>query len=146
MKLTVIEKVMALQKVDVFSEVSTEHLSYLAQIAEEMTCQPHEVLYHVADPPAAMYLVLEGQVRLHRDALEVTVAQANDVFGTWALFDDEPMVVTATVLTSARLLRIDRNDFIDLLADYVQITQGVLKAMVRRLRGLVGRVQSNGST
>lgn len=143
--LTIIEKVMTLQNVDVFSEVSTEQLSHLALIAEEVTCAEGEVLYRASDPPQAMYLVLEGRVRLHREALEVTVASAHDVFGTWALFDDEPMVVTATVLEPCRLLRIDRDDFIDLLADYVQITQGVLKAMVKRLRGLVGRVQTEGS-
>ena len=143
--LTVIEKVMALQNVDVFSEVSTEQLSHLALIAEEVTGEQGDVLYKESDPPQAMYLVLEGRVRLHRDQLDVTIASAHDVFGTWALFDDEPMVVTATVLESCRLLRIGRDDFIDLLADYVQITQGVLKAMVKRLRGLVGRVQTGGS-
>ncbi|MFT5366420.1 MAG: CRP-like cAMP-binding protein [Candidatus Latescibacterota bacterium] len=143
--LTTIEKVMALQNVDIFSEVSTEQLSHLALIAQEVTCVADDVLYRELDPPQAMYLVLEGRVRLHRDDLEVTTAQANEVFGSWALFDDEPMVVTATVLEPCRLLRIDRDDFIDLLADFVQITQGVLKAMVKRLRGLVGRVQTDGS-
>jgi CRP/FNR family transcriptional regulator, cyclic AMP receptor protein len=143
--LTTIEKVMSLQNVDIFSEVSTEQLSHLALIAQEVTYATGDVLYRELDPPQAMYLVLDGRVRLHRGELDVTVAQENDVFGTWALFDDESMVVTATVLDSCRLLRIDRDDFIDLLADYVQITQGVLKAMVKRLRGLVGRVQTDGS-
>lgn len=142
--LTVIEKVMALQEVDVFSEVSTEHLSHLAVIAKEIAVAADDVLYRHGDPPQAMFFVLDGEIRLHRDALEVTVAGPNEVFGTWALFDDEPMVVTATATTASRLLRIDREDFIDLLADYVQVTQGVLKAMVKRLRGLVGRVQSDG--
>jgi len=143
--LTTIEKVMALQNVDVFSEVLTEQLAHLALIAEEVTFEVNEVVYRESDPPQAMYLVLEGKVRLHRGDLEVTVASANEAFGTWALFDDEPMVVTATVVSSCRLLKIDRDDFIDLLADYVQITQGVLKAMVKRLRGLVGRVRTDGS-
>ena len=126
--------------------MSTEQLAHLAVIAEEASCEAGEVLYREADPPRAMYLVLEGRVRLHRGNLDVTVAGPNDVFGTWALFDDEPMVVTATVRESGRLLRIERDDFVDLLADYVQITQGVLKAMVKRLRGLVGRVQSGGTS
>lgn len=143
--LTTIEKVMALQNVDVFSEVLTEQLAHLALIAEEVSFGTNEVVYRESDPPQAMYLVLEGEVRLHRGDLEVTVARENDAFGTWALFDDEPMVVTATVVSPCRLLKIDRDDFIDLLADYVQITQGVLKAMVKRLRGLVGRVRTDGS-
>ncbi len=144
--MTVIEKVMALQTVDIFSEVSTEQLSHLAVIAEEVTFQAADVIYKESDPPTAMYFVLEGKVKLHREELEVTIAEANDVFGTWALFDDEPMVVTATPMETTRVLKIDKDDFIDLLADYVQITQGVLKAMVTRLRGLVGRVSPDSAT
>lgn len=138
--LTVIEKVMALQDVDVFSEVSTEQLSHLAVIAEEVTFSEGDVIFRETDPSDSMYLVLEGAVRLHRGEMDVTVARENDVFGTWALFDDDPRVVTATTLQTAHVLRIEKEDFIDLLADHVQITQGVLKGMVQRLRSLVGRV------
>lgn len=139
--LTAIEKVMALQNVDVFSEVATQHLAHLAAIAEEVTCRAGDVLYREDDPPRAMYLILEGRVRLHRGDFDVTIAGPRDAFGTWALFDDEPRVATATVLETGRLLCIERDNFVDLLADYVQITQGVLRAMSKRLRGLVARVQ-----
>ncbi len=139
--LTVLEKVMVLQNVDIFFEVSTQQLAHLAVIAEETSCRVGDVLYREADPPRAMYLVLEGRVRLHRGDFDVTIAGPNDVFGAWTLFDDEPRVATATVLETGRLLCIARDDFIDLLADYVQITQGILKAMVKRLRNLVGRIQ-----
>jgi len=48
--------------------------------------------------------------------------------------------VTATTLEDAHLLKIDKEDFVDLLADHVQITQAILKTMARRLRGLMARV------
>ena len=131
---------MALQNVDVFSEVSTEQLSHLALIAEEVTFSEGDVIFKETDPSDSMYLVLAGAVSLHRGKMEVTVARENDVFGTWALFDDDPRVVTATTVESVHVLRIEKDDFIDLLADHVQITQGVLKGMVQRLRSLVGRV------
>ena len=131
---------MALQDVDVFSAVSTEQLSHLAVIAEEVTFSEGDVIFKETDPSDSMYLVLDGAVRLHRGEMEVTVAKENDVFGTWALFDDDPRVVTATTTQAAHVLRIEKEDFIDLLADHVQITQGVLKGMVQRLRSLVGRV------
>lgn len=135
--LSVIEKVIFLQKVDVFSEVSTEQLAFLAAIAEELGSEAATTLYREQDVSDSMYLVLEGRVRLHRGETEVTTAGPGEAFGTWALFDDEPRVVAATTLEASRLLRIDKEDFIDLLADNIKITQGVLKAVVRRLRGLV---------
>jgi CRP-like cAMP-binding protein len=68
------------------------------------------------------------------------VAKDREAFGTWALLDDEPRVAGATAEIETRLLRIDREDFIDLLADHVQIVQGVLKMAAKRLRRLIGRV------
>lgn len=138
--LTVIEKVVRLQNVDVFAMVATEHLAYLAAIAEEVTVAEDEAVYAEGDPSDAMYLVLDGSVRLHRADQEIAAAAANEAFGTWALFDDEPRVATATATADAKLLRVDRDEFIDLLADHVQITQGVLKTIVGRLRGLIGRI------
>jgi CRP-like cAMP-binding protein len=143
--LTVIEKVIFLQAVDVFSEVPTEQLAILAAIAEEITVEKGEKLYSSEEPSDSMYLVLEGKVRLHRGYTDVLVAQRREAFGTWALFDDEPRVTDATALEVSRVLRIDKEEFIDVLADNVQITQGVLKAMVRRLRALGRSVQARGS-
>ena len=138
--LTVVEKVILLQSVDVFCEVLTEQLAHVAAIAEEYDEPAGARIYSESDPSDAMYIVLEGRVRLHRGETDVTEAEAETAFGTWALFDDELRVVSATTLEPCRLLRIDKDDFIELLADNVDITQGVLKAIVRRLRGLAGRV------
>jgi CRP-like cAMP-binding protein len=138
--LSVIEKVIFLQNVDVFSEVPTEQLALLAAIAEEVSFAKGDSVYKEDDPSDALYLVIEGRVRLLRDQKEIAIADNKEAFGTWALFDEEPRVVTAIVDDDAQLLRIDREDFVDLLADHVQIAQGVLKTVVKRLRGLVERV------
>jgi CRP-like cAMP-binding protein len=137
---TVIEKVVFLQSVDVFSDVPTEQLSYLAAIAEEVTYLKGETIYELGEVSDSLFLVLDGQVRLHRDGEEITVAGKNEAFGTWALFDEEQRVATATAAEDARLLRIDRDDFLELLSDHTEITQGVFKNIVGRLRGLIGRV------
>ncbi|UCD63481.1 MAG: cyclic nucleotide-binding domain-containing protein [Candidatus Zixiibacteriota bacterium] len=138
--LTVIEKVIFLQNVEVFSEVATEQLAYLAAIAEEMEYANGESIYNVNDVSDALYLVVDGRVRLHLDERDIASAGPKEAFGTWALFDDEPRVTSATAEDDSRLLRIDREDFVDLLADHIQITQAVLKSVVSRLRSLVDRV------
>lgn len=138
--LTIIEKVIFLQNIDVFSEVQTEHLALLAAVAEEVKFEAGATLYEVNDLPDALYLVLTGKVKLHRNNETIAQAGPKEAFGVWALFDDSPRVVSATVEESAEMLRIDREDFIDLMADHVQIAQGVLKTVVTRLRSLAGRV------
>ncbi len=138
--LTVIEKVILLQNVDLFREVPTEELSLLATIAEERSFLEGDIIFRENDAANALYLVIDGRVRLHQDTREIFVAGPRDPFGTWALFDDEPRVVTATVIADARLLRVDRRDFVDLLADNVQIAQSLIRTVARRLRALAGRV------
>lgn len=138
--LTVIEKVIFLQNVDVFTEVPTEDLAYLAAIADEVDVAEGDNIYAQDEPSDALYLVLEGKVRLHRDGRDITIAESKEAFGTWALFDEAPRVVTATAMGDSRLLRIDREDFFDLLADHMQITQAVFKTVVGRLRSLMDAV------
>ena len=139
--LTVIEKVIFLQNIDVFADVPTEQLALLAAIAEEVSFTKGDVIYKENDPADALYLVLEGRVQLQRGDQEIAVAQSKEAFGTWALFDEEPRVVTAMAAEDVSLLQIDREDFIDLLADHVQIAQGVLKTIAKRLRSLMERVR-----
>lgn len=140
--LITVEKVIFLQDIDIFEHTSTEDLAHIAAITEEVGLKPNHIIFKEDDISDAMYMVVEGRVRLTRDGQEVMVAEHKDVFGTWALFDDEPRVVTVTTLEECHLLRIDKEDFIDLLADHVQITQSILKTMVKRLRNLMTRVSS----
>lgn len=146
---TTIEKVIFLQNVDVFSQVPTNQLAALAAIAEEITVLKNDVVYREHDAPDALYLVLEGEIKLHREDQEIAVAGPNEAFGAWALFDDEPRVVQATALADVRLLRIDKDDFFDLLADNIEVTQSILKSIVKRLRALaesIGTDQKGGRT
>lgn len=133
---TIIEKVILLQEVDIFSEVPTELLAYLAAVAEEVEFEAGETVFRENELAETMYQVVSGAVRLHRGETEVTTARAGQPFGTWALFDDERRVVTATAVEPSQALAIAREDFVDVLADNVQVTQAILKGMVRRIRGL----------
>jgi len=139
--LTVIEKVIFLQNIDVFLEVPTEQLGYLAAISEEIEYIKGDMVYEAGESSDAMYLVLQGKVKIHRDDKEVTVAEPKSSFGTWALFDESPRVVSATAVEDSRLLRIHREDFYDLLADNIQITQGIIKALAKRMRKLIKHVE-----
>jgi len=138
--LTTIEKVIFLQDVDIFEFTSTEDLSHIAAITTEIEIKKNSIIYNEGDISDAMYMIIDGIVSLRRKGVEVMEGKVKDVFGTWALFDDEPRVVSATVVEDCRLLRILKEDFIELLGEHIGITQGVLKKMAKRLRSLVGRI------
>jgi CRP/FNR family transcriptional regulator/CRP/FNR family cyclic AMP-dependent transcriptional regulator len=138
--LTLVEKVILLQDIDIFINTSTEDLSYIASITEEIEVVQDQTIYAEGNISDSMYVVIEGQVRLQRAGKEIMTAKSRDAFGSWALFDDEPRVTTATSLEKCHLLRLDKEDFYDLLADHSQITQGILKTFSTRLRKLLQNV------
>ncbi len=137
--LTTIEKVIFLQDIDIFEFTSTEDLGHIAAITDEIEFKADETICTEGDIPDSMYMVFEGKVRLSRGGQELMTAGHKDAFSTWALFDEEPLVVTAMAVEDTRLLRINKEDFVDLLADHVKITQSILKTMVKRLRRLMTR-------
>jgi len=56
----------------------------------------------------------------------------------WSLFDPEPIALNAlTGPAGARLLRIGREDFYDLLSDNMEITASIFATLVRRFRKLM---------
>lgn len=138
--LTTVEKVIFLQDIDIFEFTSTEDLSHIAAITDEIEYKAGEQICKEQSIPDAMYMVFEGKVRLSRGGQELMMAGHKETFSTWALFDDEPLVATATAVEDTRLLRINKEDFVDLLADHVKITQSILKTLVKRLRRLMTRV------
>jgi len=139
--LTIIEKVIFLQDIEEFAEIPTEQLSHIASITEEIPevdyLETDTTIIQQDEPAEALYLVLEGKVRLHRDGREMMVVEEKGEFGIWSLFDKEqPNIATATTLEPTRLLRIDREEFYEIVADYVEITQGILKSIAGRLLSL----------
>jgi len=140
--LTVIERVLLLQSIDLFSHVTAEQVSFFAALAEEIVVGPDQVLYREHDAPDGLYVVVSGSVVMRRGGEEIDRIGANGSFGVWALFDDEPRIATAVTLEESRILYISREDFFDVLTDHVDIMQGLFKHLVLRLRGLAAAVEN----
>jgi hypothetical protein len=132
-----IEKVFLLQKIDLLQDARSSHLALLASIAEDVDVDAGTVLLRQGEPTDALYVVVEGTVDLVGVADQKIVAGADQAFGTWALIDEAPSLVTATVREDSRLLRITRSDFYDLLADHSELALGLLQGLARRVRTLV---------
>ncbi len=138
-ELNIIEKVIALEAVDLLKNLSAEQLSRIASIAKEVRFPPGRNVLAPDANPDSLFVILEGAVSIERDGAELHVARENEVLGAWALFDPEPLAVTAKTVQDTRLLRINRDDFYDLLSDNSEITASIFAMLVKRFRQLVER-------
>jgi CRP-like cAMP-binding protein len=131
------EKVLALHEVELFSHMDTEQLSILAAIAEEAAYDKGEPIFCEREVADSLNLVLSGGVSVLRGGHELFVAGRNDTIGALSLLDGEPWLFSAVVQEPTRVLRIDRDTFLDVMADHPGITQAVLRSLVRKVRKLV---------
>ncbi len=139
--LTVIEKVLFLKDIDFFRNTATDDLAHVASITEEVRYEADSEVFKQGSVSDAMYLVVQGRVRLIHGNQEVQIAEPKNVFGMWALFDDEPRIVTAQTIEACIFLKLERDDFFELLSDHPKITQALLKTISKRLRDWIDRFQ-----
>jgi CRP-like cAMP-binding protein len=134
---TTVEKVLLLQKVDLLSAARTEDLSRLASIAEEVLYPEGAMIFEEGQPADGLYVIIRGHVALMKDGDEIVSLGEEEALGAWALFEAAPPVTGAKATRESLLLRVDRQDFYDLLLDYPEMGESILKALVRRFRKLV---------
>jgi CRP-like cAMP-binding protein len=133
-ELDIVEKVIALEGVELLRNLTPDQLSRIASIAREQRVPPGGVILDPSKPLDALFVILDGTVELSGREGAVTQAGQNDVLGAWALFDPDPLPVTARAIDDVRLLRINRDDFYDLLSDNMEITASIFTILVRRFR------------
>jgi len=136
-ELNIVEKVIALEGVELLQTLSPEQLSRMASIAREIVMPPGKTVLDPAQPLDTLYVVLDGAVELSRNNQALHVARQNEVLGAWALFDEEPMPVTAKTLEDTKLLCIRREDFFELLSDNLEIAASIFSTLVKRFRKLL---------
>jgi len=134
---TIVEKVLLLQNVDLLSAARTEDLALLASISEEVLYPDGGSIFKEGQQANGLYVIIRGSVSLTKDGQEVVSLGEREALGAWTLFETESRVMSATAKGETLLLRVDREDFYDLLLDYPELGQSILKALVKRLRSLI---------
>jgi CRP-like cAMP-binding protein len=132
--ITTVEKVLFLKSVDLFRALAGEELAQIAEIAEEQPFAAGEQVFAEGEPGDALYLVVEGAVKVHRGQRQLAHLGVRDVFGEMAVLDSEPRSASVTAVKDAVLLKIARDDFRDILQERPEIGMGIVKVLSRRLR------------
>jgi CRP-like cAMP-binding protein len=135
--LTPVERVLILKRADLLAEIGPRHLLGLAHLAQEIEISRGETIYRDEDPADALYLVVEGRVRLSTGEAAASEVGPGEAFGTWALVDDGRRGQRAVALENGLVLALRRSDFYDEAAGDVTLLQEVIRVLAKRLRALV---------
>ncbi len=134
--LATLDKALALRNTQLFGGLTAEALMPVANLCTEVMVDTGEVLFYEGDIGEAMYILLRGEVSLRRKEFVVAQIQAGECVGELSAFDWNPHSTTAVAEAPTALLRLDRNDLLDLIFDHSEIATALAAVLVARVRGM----------
>ena len=135
--LTPVERVLILKGADLLKDVGPRHLLGLANVAREIEILEGDTIYNEGDSADALYMVVEGRVRLSTGGRTTSEVGPGEAFGTWSLVDDSARGHRADCIEAGLTLALQRDEFYDIAAGDLTLLQEVIRVLAKRLRALV---------
>jgi len=138
--LEIMERIYFLKSVPMFSQLSGEELKPVAEMFSVLSVSDGTTVFKENEPGDSFYVILSGMVRLDRGGREICLLKEKDYFGEMALLDQEARSARAIAATDCELLKLNREDFLDLLEEYPRLSQEIIRTLARRLRTVMGEL------
>jgi hypothetical protein len=132
------KELIALKQIPLFSTLTLEQLDTIDRLMVTRHCVKGEVIFRKGDVGGELYVVAEGEVRVHldHDGHEVTLGRRGPgaMVGEMSLFDEQPRSANAqaTGPTIVRVLRRDRLQTI--VHEHPEVLVEFVKSLSQRLR------------
>jgi CRP-like cAMP-binding protein len=133
-RLTTIEKVIFLKSVDIFNRAAVEKLGSVAALTDEIHFSAGETIIDEAEPTDAIYFILKGRVSVERNGERLREVGEKEVCGTVAALDFGPPVHTVKAIEPVHALKLNAQDFHDILSLDFELVQAVFRALCRLIR------------
>ena len=129
-----LEKALALRAAPLFSSLSAEALLPVAAMCDEISLDEGEVLFETGDAGDSMFVIVSGQVEVVRGGSVIARLGEGECVGEMAALDWEPRSATVRARVASQLVRLERNDLMDLLTDYPELVRSLARVLVERIR------------
>lgn len=125
--------------VPIFSELPSEAVERISNSGSRKFYKKDNVVLMEDDTGTALFVIISGKVKVSRtsnDGKEVilTILNESDFFGEMAILDGMQRSATVTALEDSELFILQRNDFLDMLKEYPEISITLLYELTKRLR------------
>jgi signal-transduction protein with cAMP-binding, CBS, and nucleotidyltransferase domain len=140
-RMSTLERLLMLKQVSLFAQVPAEVLAPLAAEATRAEFAAAETIFSEGDPGDALYVIVEGEVRVHAGGVDLAHLKRGDCFGEMAILDGAPRSASVTAVTRLETLKITQEDFFEFLNDSPEAAHGVFSVLTRRLREADARIR-----
>ncbi len=131
------DEVEMLRRIPLFSGLPPAKLKLLAFTSDRVMYGAGENLFQQGDIGDAAYVVLSGKadvlVSTPGGQLKVAEVEENSIVGEIAILCNTPRTATLTTTTPLEALRIRKDDFLKLLADFPDMAVEIMRVLADRL-------------
>jgi CRP-like cAMP-binding protein len=131
------QEVALLRKIPMFSKIEPAKLKLLAFTSERLSYSDGDVLCRQGDEGDAAFVIIEGtaEVSIETDKGPLTVATLtdHDLVGEIALLCEVPRTATVTASGPLEALRITKELFYQLIAEFPEIAVEIMRELAHRL-------------
>ena len=134
MGLPTIERVLFLKGAEIFSPLAGEDLLLLAQLAQEVRFQAGQTFIHQDEPGSCLYVVVDGEASIVvRGMGQIGTRGPRSAIGEMAIIWRRPRSADCVAHTDITALKIEYDDFWELMDERPALAQGVIKVLAQRL-------------
>ena len=135
--MTLEAEVQSLRQVPMFRDVDPARLKLLAFTSERVQFSDGQRFFSQGDPSDAAYVILDGRasVLLNTPSGDIQVAElgSNALVGEMGILSDTPRSATIMAAEPTTALRIDKRVFLELLAQFPQMSLAIMRELAKRL-------------
>jgi len=128
-----------LKAVPLFSSFPEDQLRMLTTVVSRKSVSRSTTVMSGGDATDSLYIVLSGRLKVMMSDAEgkeviLSILGPGEFFGEMGLIDDEPRSATVMTIEACELLSIAKRDFKKCLAENFEMSQAVMRGLVKRLR------------
>jgi len=144
------EEVEVLKSVPIFAKMEMAKLKLIAFTGERMNYSEGQELCHQGDPGDAMYVILGGVAEVVIDTpsgpIPVAELRKNNFFGETAILCDVPRTATIKALEPLVTLKISKDMFYRLIAEFPQMAIEIMRELAHRVDDTNKKLQEATAT
>ena len=103
-------------------------------MCDEVSLEVGEILFETGEVGDSMFVIVSGEVEVVRGGVVIARLGEGECVGEMAALDWEPRSATVRASQATHLVRLERNDLMDLLTDYPELVRSLSRVLVERLR------------
>lgn len=130
----------------VFSDLTKAEFAQLAKLMKPLEIEPGEIVFQEGAPPAGLYIICSGKVKLVKHSPDKAKKQllkllgSGELLGEEALFAGEPYIAHARTLEKTTLRLIEKHDLLNFIGQCPAVALRLIEKLAQELEAFQSKL------